>query len=129
MAAPAFMKTALRGVVAFFGDAWTYRALTSAYDAETRTYGSYTAFTAQVVAVNVSDDYDQLKAAFVKKERIVLKCSDAILLNVGDQTKNATGTVYHVDGPDDAMVADGLIRYRCSRMAPQLGEAQRGGGV
>ncbi len=123
------IQAAMRSVLTTLGASWTYRALTSARDAETRTYGTPAAMTVHKVSEQNGLEFDDKKGAWVRRVRATIKVTDATALVVGDQAIDPDGKHWHVDGSSDGSAIDGITRYALSREIPIKGGADRGGGV
>lgn len=124
------IQSALRSTVAIFGSSsWQYRSLTSANDAETATYGTAAAFTAHQVSLAVTLAYDDKGHDYRKVQRAQIKCTDAVVLKIGDQCIDPAGKHWHVAEVQDASDMDGIKRYVIERAVDAKGADKSKGGL
>lgn len=124
------ISNAMRTVISTLGTGWSVRVLTSAYDAQARTYGSPEAITAHMVNETDSQEADEIRGGYIRRRLATLKVSDATVYNIGDQFISPENTTWHCDGRLDASAIDGITRYTISRDKALKGAAtERGGKV
>lgn len=125
------MQTALRGAITdVLSEAWYYRLLTSGPATETRTYGSWIAVQALGTGQTTAQEYDDRRQVFRRRETIFAMISDAVaVLNQGDQFKDASGIIWHIDGIASRAHGFGTINYQASRDIPLQASPNRDGGV
>lgn len=125
------ITTALRDVVsvtAGIGATWQYRQLTSALDAETRTYGSLANIVGHQSNRTHSEPFKNDRGVWVRMERCGFRVSDAATeLKQGDQLVDTASNYWAVMGILSSGV--GTRRYDLSREVPLLADGDRGGGV
>lgn len=125
------IQTALRSVITDLGETWQYRRLTSGPATHTRTYGSWTDVVASASGRSDTQEYDEDRRQWTRREALTLRVSDALSdLHQGDQVKDPAGKIYGVLFVASNAHNAGTIAYRCSNDVPLKSEAgNRQGGV
>jgi hypothetical protein len=115
--------------LSLFGSTWQYRVLSSAYDAETDTFGTATNFSAQVVGQSQTQEYSETGHDYEKRQRAIIKCADTVSLKIGDQVIAPDGKHWHVLEVQDQNDVDGAKRYVIDRAVDLKGGDQARGGA
>lgn len=125
------LQTALRQANDDLGETWQYRRRTSGPVAETRTYGSWTSFTANPTGRTVIPEWDEKRGAFKRVDKMRIRVSDSITEFVfGDQFKSPAGVEYAFDGVASHSLNTGTVAYDIKRDVPTRGEVGgREGGL
>lgn len=130
MTVNADIQAILRTVPGMLGVAtWSYRRLASGPVADSRTYGSWTAFSALVTGRSNSELYEDATQTTRRVEKCRARTSDALAdLHVGDQVKDANGETWAVMGILSSGI--GTLSFDLQRDQPLAAKPNRpGGGV
>lgn len=122
------ITTALREVVSAttgIGETWTYRQLTSAYDAEAKTYGTAANIVGHQSNRTHTEPYRTDLGVWVRSERCGFRVADNTTeLKQGDQLTDPNGVYWNVSGVLSTGV--GTRRYDLSREVPLFADAGHG---
>lgn len=110
------------------GSAWEYRLRTSADDAQTPTYGAWTAITAHLARTSEGEAYDGERDLRRTTRDIEIRTSDAVTLDVGDQFTEDSGTTIYVITQLQS-TGLGTRFYRAVLTTSLVADDGRGGGL
>jgi len=121
------IATAVRAAVSLLGaTGWQYRQRTNAMSVATPTYGAYVNIAGHETARRFSQEWDEEREQYVRRETLNFRVSDATAaLVIGDELKDPDGVVWGIAEVDTSGV--GTRRYLAERVHP-IKQTSRGGG-